>query len=259
MAGELDGRVALVTGAGRGIGREVALGLAAAGARVALLARSRYELESVAADIRGGGGTARVVTADVSDPGPARAACQQAAAELGDVAILINNAATVSPLGPTSRLDPASVAAAFALNVTAVIDLSAVVIPAMTAAGWGRIINVSSGIVANPGMMVGGTVYAASKAALEAHTLNLAVELEGSGVTVNAYRPGAVDTAMQRWIRDQSPEAIGTVLHERFVTSHANGSLLSPEQSAAALLARLPGDASGQIWSVDEATTPAES
>lgn len=259
MTVELEGRVALVTGAGRGIGREIALGLAAAGTRVALLARSRDELESVAADIRAAGGTALIVRADASDPEQARAAAEDAAAGLGEVAILINNAATVSPLGPTSRLNPASVAAAFALNVIAVIGLSAVVIPAMIVAGWGRIINVSSGIVANPGVMVGGTVYAASKAALEAHTLNLAVELEASGVTVNAYRPGAVDTAMQQWIRSQSPDAIGSALHERFVASYASGSLLTPRESAAALLARLPGDASGQIWSVEDGTTPAES
>ena len=70
--------------------------------------------------------------------------------------------------------------------------------------GWGRVVNVSSGIVANPKRMIGGNAYATSKSALEAHTLNLAAELVGTGVTVNVYRPGAVDTQMQAWIRRQS-------------------------------------------------------
>jgi NAD(P)-dependent dehydrogenase (short-subunit alcohol dehydrogenase family) len=71
-------------------------------------------------------------------------------------------------------------------------------------------------------------------------------------VTVNVYRPGSVDTAMQAWVRGQDPAAIGARLHERFERSHATGSLITPEQSAASLLARLPGDATGQIWSVSD-------
>jgi hypothetical protein len=82
-------------------------------------------------------------------------------------------------------------------------------------AGWGRIVNVSSVIVARPDRMIRGNAYAVAKAALEAHTVNPAAELRGSGVTVNAYRPGGVDTAMQAWIRQQEPERIGasTVWH----------------------------------------------
>jgi len=90
--------------------------------------------------------------------------------------------------------------------------------------------------------------YATSKAALEAHTLNLAAELAGTGVTVNVFRPGAVDTAMQAFIRGQDPEQIGAVLHQRFVRNHEQGILLSPAESAAALLSRLAGEDTGQIW-----------
>ena len=93
---------------------------------------------------------------------------------------------------------------------------------------WGRVVNVSSGIVASPAAMVGANAYAATKAALEAHTVNLAAELAGTGVTVNAYRPGSVDTAMQAWIRDQDPDAIGRALHDRFTERHAAGDLISP-------------------------------
>ena len=123
----------------------------------------------------------------------------------------------------------------------------------MIEAGWGRIINVSSSIVANPGYMVGGNAYAATKAALEAHTRNLATELHGTGITVNVYRPGGVDTAMQGWIRAQAPERIGAGLHERFLHSYTSGRLLTPEESAVALLGHLlgaDGQQTGAIWNL---------
>jgi hypothetical protein len=81
--------------------------------------------------------------------------------------------------------------------------------------------------------MVGGNAYATTKAVFEAHTVNLAAELRGTGVTVNAYRPGRVDTAMQAWIRQQDPERIGVSLHERFTRNYAEGTLITPEHSAA--------------------------
>jgi 3-oxoacyl-[acyl-carrier protein] reductase len=123
----------------------------------------------------------------------------------------------------------------------------------MLDAGWGRVVNVSSGIVASPAGMVRGNAYAATKAALEAHTVNLAAELAGIGVTVNAYRPDGVDTAMQAWIRQQDPGRIGTGLHERFTRNYAEGTLITPEHSAGVLLARLAGDDTGTVWDVSTA------
>jgi NAD(P)-dependent dehydrogenase (short-subunit alcohol dehydrogenase family) len=100
--------------------------------------------------------------------------------------------------------------------------------------------------------MVRGNAYAATKAALEAHTVNLAAELAGTGVTVNVYRPGGVDTAMQAWIRGQDPQRIGG-LHEWFNRNYAEGTLITPERSAAGLLAHLAGDDTGAIWDVSTA------
>jgi NAD(P)-dependent dehydrogenase (short-subunit alcohol dehydrogenase family) len=108
--------------------------------------------------------------------------------------------------------------------------------------------------VARPASMVRFNAYAATKAALEAHSVNLAAELGGTGVTVNAYRPGGVDTAMQAWIRRQDPERIGTAVYERFNQNFAQGTLITPEQSAAALIAHLSGDDTGAIW--DVSSTP---
>jgi NAD(P)-dependent dehydrogenase (short-subunit alcohol dehydrogenase family) len=171
----------------------------------------------------------------------------------GRIDILINNAASVEPLGPTVALSPNQVRRAFEINVIAPAALAAACVPRMVEAGWGRIVNVSSGIVAAPGAMVGGNIYAASKAALEAHTRNLAAELDGTGVTVNVYRPGGVDTAMQAWIRAQDPGRIGGLLHERFVRSYADGGLLTPAESASALTGHLlgpDGEQTGRIWNL---------
>ncbi|MFZ0976724.1 MAG: SDR family NAD(P)-dependent oxidoreductase, partial [Solirubrobacteraceae bacterium] len=101
-------------------------------------------------------------------------------------------------------------------------------LPVMLERRWGRVVNVSSGIVASPAAMVGANANAATKAALEVHTVNLAAELAGTGATVNTYRPGSVDTAMQAWIRDQDPDAIGRALHERFTERRAAGGLINP-------------------------------
>jgi NAD(P)-dependent dehydrogenase (short-subunit alcohol dehydrogenase family) len=139
-----------------------------------------------------------------------------------------------------------------ATNVAAPIALTAVLLDAMVADGWGRIVNVSSGIAATPQAMPGMTVYAATKSALETHTVNLASELAGTGVTANVYRPGAVDTAMQAWIRSQPRERIGGALLDRFTVMHESGQLITPARSARSLLTRIDGDATGQIWSFDD-------
>jgi NAD(P)-dependent dehydrogenase (short-subunit alcohol dehydrogenase family) len=255
---EFAGKTALVTGAGRGIGRAVALGLGAAGSRVVLLARTAAQLDETRTLLRDHGVPAErasVLPADLADEDDrGRAAAAVLAA--GRVDILVNNAATVEPLGPTAGIAAADLRLAFEINVVAPAVLTAAVLPGMLAAGWGRVVNVSSGIVANPAGMVRGNAYATTKAALEAHTVNLAAELRGTGVTVNAYRPGGVDTAMQAWIRGQDPERVGA-LHERFNRSYADGSLITPERSAAALLAHLAGDDTGAIWDVSTAPVSA--
>jgi 3-oxoacyl-[acyl-carrier protein] reductase len=253
MAGVAN-RTALVTGAGRGIGRAVALGLAAAGARIAILARSTHELAWVASVARGLGARVLVLGADVGDPSQVADAASRALDEFGTVDVLVNNAAVVWPLGPTVSVDPTDWSAALAINVLGPVTLTSLLLPAMLEQQWGRIVNVSGGIAARPAAMIGGNAYAASKAALEAHTVNLAAELKGTGVTVNAYRPGTVDTSMQAWIRSQRPEQIGPALRERFVLTYQQGSLISPGQAARSLLAHLASDSSsGGIWTAADA------
>lgn len=256
MSADLTGRTALVTGAGRGIGAAIAAGLAEAGANLILIARSAGQLAETAGAIGANPhrGQVRTVTADVADDAERQRAIDDALGA-GPVDILINNAATVEPLGASATITAAQLRQAFDVNVVAVAGLSAALAPAMVKTGWGRIVNVSSGIVANPGNMIGGNAYATTKAALEAHTRNLAAELAGTGVTANVYRPGQVDTAMQGWIRGQDPERIGSELHDRFTGTYASGRLITPGQSAAALLGHLLGDdgeRSGAVWDLDK-------
>ncbi|MEO3868882.1 SDR family NAD(P)-dependent oxidoreductase [Nonomuraea sp. B12E4] len=245
------GRTALVTGAGRGIGRAAAMGLAGGGATVALLARSHDELAETAGLIRDQGGSALVVPADLGDDGQLSRAIGRVRDALGAVDILVNNAGVVWPLGSSTTVDVVEWAAAMKVNVVAPVTLTFAFLPGMIERGWGRVVNVSTGAVANPAAMIGGNAYVTAKSALEAHTINLALELDGTGVTANVYRPGLVDTAMPSWIRAQDPARIGTALHQRFVRSHADGNLLTPEHSARSLLTHLTDDQrTGQVWEV---------
>ena len=253
MTTSLKGRTALVTGAGRGVGRSVALRLAEAGVAVALVARSRDELAETAVQVKELGADALVIPADLSDPDQVAGIAGRTASELGAIGILINNAAVVAPLGPVVQAEPAAWTAAVQLNVIAPALLTRAVLPGMIEANWGRIVNVSSGIAARPGARPGMNAYATSKAALEAHTLNLAAELAGAGVTVNTFRPGSVDTVMQAFIRAQDPAQIGAALHARFTRSYSEGALITADTSARSLLDHLNGQGTGEIW---EAPTP---
>jgi NAD(P)-dependent dehydrogenase (short-subunit alcohol dehydrogenase family) len=248
MTTTLAGRTALVTGAGRGIGRAIAIELARRGARLALLARTAEQLGETAALVREQGDDAYVIPADLGEAEAPGQVARQLLKDFGPIDILINNAAVVWPLGPSVTVEPADWTRALTVNLSAVAALTFALLPDQLRQGWGRIVNVSSAVVGRPQSMVGGNAYVTGKTALEAHSLNLSAEVAGTGVTVNVFRPGAVDTAMQAWIRDQEPVAIGPALHERFTRSYAEGALITPQQSARSLLARLPGDENGRIW-----------
>jgi NAD(P)-dependent dehydrogenase (short-subunit alcohol dehydrogenase family) len=259
MTAGLVGKSALITGAGRGIGAAIATGLAQAGANVILLARTADQLYETANAIRASASAVevRVVTADLTDDIQRAAAIHDLLAG-GPIDVLINNAATVEPLGASATISPNQLRQAFEINVIAPAALTAGLAPRMAKAGWGRVVNVSSSVVGHPDSMIGGNAYTATKAALEAHSRNLAAELDGTGVTVNVYRPGGVDTAMQGWIRSQNPQRIGAGLRDRFVGRYHSGGLITPQESANALLGHLlgpDGDRTGAIWDLGDTVT----
>jgi len=186
--------VALITGGGRGLGRAFAMALARNGMRVAVAARSEDQLEETVRLIRAEGHEAITVRADVTEKGEAEAMAGRVEAELGPVDLLVNNAGSGAPYGPTWELDSSEWWRTVETNLKGPLLCSNAVIPGMVARGLGRIINVASG--AGTRSIPYMSAYVTSKAALIRFTEVLAEELRAHGVSVFAIQPGTVRTAM---------------------------------------------------------------
>lgn len=191
---KLQGKVALVTGAGRGIGRAIALAYAREGARLALAARTLPEVQATAADARALGAEALALRADVSDWGDVQAMVAATLAEFGRIDTLVNNAAVQTPIGPLWENDPPAWMRAIDVNLGGVFLCCHAVLPAMIGQGEGKIINLSGGGATAPRPYF--SAYAASKAAIVRLTETLAHEVRGHGIQVNAIAPGAIATDM---------------------------------------------------------------
>ncbi len=193
---DLTGRVALVTGASRGIGAAIALALAEAGAELAVNYRHRSaEAESVAAAITAIGRRAITVAADVSDSTAVAAMVHAVTARLGAPDILVNNAGIALKRG-IEDLTEADFDNTIAVNLKSVFLCTRAVLPHMQAQSWGRIVNISSGAARGAGGV--GLHYNASKAGVEGMTRGYAARLVKQGVTVNAVAPSLIDTDMVR-------------------------------------------------------------
>ncbi len=189
----LEGKGAVITGGGRGIGAAVARALAAEGAAVVVSARTGSEIEAVADELRGGGHAAWAVPCDVTDPAQVFALAERAGEHLGQVDILVNNAGTVTS-APLKSLTLEEWNRTLAVNATGVFLCTKAFLPGMVERGWGRVVNVAS--IAGK---IGGayiSAYAASKHAVLGFTRSVAAEVATTGVTVNAVCPGYVDTPM---------------------------------------------------------------
>lgn len=194
MTDEIAGQVAIVTGAGRGIGRAIGQTLAAAGAKVAFVARTAVEIESARDEVLAAGGTAIAVTTDVTDRSAVEAMVAQVESALGPVDFLVNNAGVHQALGTPWEIDPDDWWREIEINLKSAFLVSRFVLPGMVARGRGRIVNVSSGaaFVARPI----SSAYATSKAAMLRLTDSTQAALDGTGVFVFAIHPGGVQTGL---------------------------------------------------------------
>ena len=191
---ELEGKRALVTGGGRGIGRAIALALAREGAQVGLVARTRGELEETAAAIRGLGGKAWVGVADMARPEQVQATVDGLLEDWGGVDVLVNNAGVQGPIGLTHEVPVEEWIQTVQVNLTGCFLCSRLVLPGMIAQRHGKIVNLSGGGAVSPRPRY--SAYSASKAGVVRFTETLAAEVAEFGIDVNAVAPGAVNTRM---------------------------------------------------------------
>jgi dehydrogenase/reductase SDR family protein 4 len=224
----LEDRVAVITGASRGIGRAIALGLARAGAHVALAARKQPDLDAVAHEIAALGRRALPVAAHLARRPDVDRLFDTTMKEFGRLDILVNNAATNPVFGPVLDIDEEAWDKIMALNVKGYLFAAQRAAKPMAAAGKGAIVNVSStgGVRASSGL----GAYSVSKAAIIMLTRVLARELAPSGVRVNAIAPALVETRFSE-VLWKTPEIL-----ERYLTSTPMGRTAQPEEMAGAVV-----------------------
>jgi NAD(P)-dependent dehydrogenase (short-subunit alcohol dehydrogenase family) len=205
---DLSGRVALITGASRGIGEAIAIAYAQAGARVVLSSRKQADLDGVAQRIRASGGEALSVAAHTGDAAAIAALVEKAVSTYGGIDILVNNAGTNPHFGPILTAEDSHWDKILDVNVKGYFRVVKACVESMKARGGGKIINMASVAGLEPGLMMG--VYSVSKAAVLMLTKVLAAELAQFNIQVNAIAPGFVKTKFSAalWQNPQLNQAI---------------------------------------------------
>ncbi|NTU42114.1 MAG: SDR family oxidoreductase [Nitrospirales bacterium] len=226
---QLQGKVAVITGAGRGLGRASAIAMAREGASVVIVSRTAVEIKETACLAGSYEGVIPMV-ADVSSPLDVAQVLQTTLSELGRIDILMNNAAVIGPVKPLHQVEEREWESALGINLKAIHFFSRAVIPFMARQGGGKIINVTSGLgeIAMP--LFG--LYSIAKAGVIHLTKIMAQELKDMNIQVNGLDPGVMDTRMQEEIRGFGPKILGEELHSVFVSLKEEGHLKDPAEAA---------------------------
>ena len=240
----LKGKSAIVTGAGRGLGRASAIALAREGADLVIMSRTPRELEETAATIMGAGGTVVIQEGDVASPADIRRVVETALASFGTIDILMNNAAVIGPIRQLHQIDAGEWEYAMAVNLTGPWLFAREVAPYMIRRNRGKIINVTSGL--GEIVMPPFGAYAIAKAGLIHMTHYLAEELKVHNIQVNGLDPAVMDTRMQEEIRGFGPAVLGPDVYASFLSLKERGRLLPPDQ-VASLVVFLASDESNDI------------
>jgi 3-oxoacyl-[acyl-carrier protein] reductase len=191
---EFQGKAVFITGAGRGVGKRLAIGFAAAGAKIGLVARSKAELDLTKLEIEHAGGTALHLRADVRDPESIRSAVERMRAHFGDIYTLICAAGLQGPVGPFLENPPAAWHETIATNLNGIVNTVAAVLPEMVRRRSGKIVAITGG--GGSKIRPNFTAYATSKAAIIRFVECLAEEVRSSNVQVNCLSPGGAYTHM---------------------------------------------------------------
>ena len=203
----LDGKVVVVTGASQGIGRQIALDCAAAGADLVLAARSADALDDTAEQVRGLGRSAQAIPTDVTDPDSVDAMARAVLDRWGRVDVLVNNSGIAGPSAPLWEIDPADWHETMAVNVTGVFSCCAALMPPMIERGAGSVVIIGS--ITGKRALLNRSAYATSKAALIGLTRTLAEDAGPHGVRVNLVSPGAVEGPRIDRVFEMQAEAQG--------------------------------------------------
>ncbi len=227
---KLQGCVALITGASRGIGRAIARGYAKEGAAIAATARTEGDLHSLVEEVQTEGGKALAIRADLVDPAAPEQVIRQVLEAFGTIDILVNNAGIGSSSSPRPVVDfdDEFWNRTLALNLTAPYKLSKAVLPIMLAKKWGRIINIASINGKLPALH--GAAYTASKHGILGLTRTLALEVARDGITVNAICPGPVKTEMNERRVEYDAKRLGLSMAELEARLTPIGRRLEPEE-----------------------------
>ncbi|MEW6333241.1 MAG: SDR family NAD(P)-dependent oxidoreductase [Thermodesulfobacteriota bacterium] len=225
----LKDKVAIITGAGRGLGRSVALALARQGAKVVLASRSQDEIDHLAQQLRALRRETIAVPTDVSEEEQVNRLVDKTLETYGTVDILFNNAGVRGPIGPIQQISLSDWEQVLKVNLTSAFLCSKAVLPTMMEKRGGKIINVVTTLTLRPNL----TPYMVAKAGLIHFTKQIARELKEYNIQVNCIHPGVMDTRMQEEIRKAGTRAIGTDMFERL---KEEGLLKSPDEPAKLIL-----------------------